>query len=106
MGEERRIPLHVHGAPVRLVVPGWSGNWWVKWLQKIEVMRAMPECFYQTHYFVYGNSPEDPNKTMITAMGVRCIIIEPLDEDSPLERGTHKIRGLAWSGMGGITASK
>ena len=35
-------------------------------------------------------------------MGVRCIIIDPLDEDSPLERGSHKIRGLAWSGMGGI----
>ena len=40
---------------------------------------------------------------MITAMGVRCIIIDPLDEDSPLERGSHKIRGLAWSGEGGIT---
>jgi DMSO/TMAO reductase YedYZ molybdopterin-dependent catalytic subunit len=95
--------LHVHGAPVRAVVPGWSGNWWVKWLQKIEVLKHMPECYYQKHYFVYGNSPDDPNKEMITAMGVRCIIIDPLDEDSPLERGAHKIRGLAWSGMGAIT---
>ncbi|OFZ86997.1 MAG: hypothetical protein A3I62_04520, partial [Betaproteobacteria bacterium RIFCSPLOWO2_02_FULL_62_79] len=95
--------LHVHGAPVRAVVPGWSGNWWVKWLQKIEVLDHMPECYYQKHYFVYGNSPDDPNKEMITAMGVRCVIIDPLDEDSPLERGSHKIRGLAWSGMGAIT---
>src|SRR5271165_6232211 len=23
---------HLHGAPVRLLVPGWSGNWSVKWL--------------------------------------------------------------------------
>jgi len=95
--------LHIHGAPVRAVVPGWSGNWWVKWLQKIDVLKHMPECYYQKHYFVYGRSPDDPNKEMITAMGVRCIITDPLDEDSPLERGAHKIRGLAWSGMGAIT---
>jgi len=95
--------LHVHGAPVRAVVPGWSGNWWAKWLQKIEVLNYIPECYYQKHYFVYGQSPDDPHKEMITAMGVRCIIIDPLDEDSPLARGSHKIRGFAWSGMGGIT---
>jgi hypothetical protein len=33
---------------------------------------------------------------------VRCIITYPLDDDAPLERGTHAIRGLAWSGMGRI----
>ena len=31
---------HLHGAPVRLLVPGWSGNWSVKWLNKLEVMEA------------------------------------------------------------------
>lgn len=93
---------HIHGAPVRAVTPGWSGNWWVKWLQRIEVMDHVPQCYYQHHYFVYGNSPDDPDKEPIMAMGVRCVIIDPLDEDSPLERGAHKIRGLAWSGMGGI----
>ncbi len=94
---------HLHGAPVRAVVPGWSGNWWVKWLQRIEVMERVPQCYYQHHYFVYGDSPEDPDKSPIMAMGVRCIIIDPLDEDSPLERGAHKVRGLAWSGEGMIT---
>ena len=29
---------HLHGAPVRLLVPGWSGNWSVKWLTKLELM--------------------------------------------------------------------
>jgi DMSO/TMAO reductase YedYZ molybdopterin-dependent catalytic subunit len=93
---------HIHGAPVRAVVPGWSGNWWVKWLQELEVMDRVPDCYYQKHYYVYGESPDDPNKPMITAMGVRCIILEPLDEDSPLARGSRRIRGLAWSGMGAI----
>lgn len=93
---------HVHGAPVRLIVPGWSGNWWVKWVEELEVMRTMPKPFYQTEYFVYGESARDPNRPPLTAMGVRNIITEPLDEDSPLPRGSHMIRGRAWSGMGAI----
>lgn len=95
--------LHLHGAPVRAVVPGWSGNWWVKWLQKLDVLRHTPELYYQNQYFVYGQSPDDPAKIPLTAMGVRCLITDPLDEDSPLKRGTHKIVGRAWSGMGAIT---
>jgi len=94
--------MHVHGAPVRCIVPGWSGNWWVKWIERIEITREMPACYHQTRYFVYGASPEDPVKPMLTAMGVRCIITEPVDEDSPLARGSHAIRGLAWSGRGRI----
>jgi DMSO/TMAO reductase YedYZ molybdopterin-dependent catalytic subunit len=29
-----------HGAPVRLVAPGRRGFWWVKWVQRIEVVDA------------------------------------------------------------------
>lgn len=93
---------HIHGGPVRVVTPGWSGNWWVKWLEKIEVLDHIPQCYYQHHYFTYGDGPDDPKKEMITAMGVRCIVLNPLDEDSPLECGSHKIQGRAWSGMGMI----
>lgn len=94
---------HVHGAPVRLVVPGWAGNWWVKWIKKIEVMDHMPDCYHQTHYFVSGKSPDDPNKKPMTALGVKTLITEPRDGDSPLHCGTHVIRGLAWSGEGAMS---
>jgi DMSO/TMAO reductase YedYZ molybdopterin-dependent catalytic subunit len=94
--------LHIHGGPVRLVVPGWSGNWWVKWLQKLEVSAHMPACYHQTHYFVLGRSADDPEKKPITAMGVRSIITDPVDEDSPLAAGERVVRGLAWSGEGAI----
>ena len=93
---------HVHGAPVRLVVPGWAGNWWVKWIHRIEVMNVMPQCYHQTHYFVSGKSPEDPDKQMMTALGVKSVITEPRDEDAPLSCGEHAIRGMAWSGEGEI----
>jgi len=93
---------HVHGAPVRLVVPGWAGNWWVKWITKIEVMDRMPDCYHQTHYFVSGKSPDDPDKKPMMALGVKTLITEPRDGDSPLVCGTHVIRGLAWSGEGAM----
>lgn len=95
--------LHIHGAPVRLIVPGWSANWWVKWLDWIELMDHMPSLFYQHDYFIFADSASDPNKHSITAMGVRCVITEPLDEDSPLPRGAHMVRGRAWSGVGAIS---
>ncbi len=31
-----------HGYPVRLVVPGWEGNMWVKWLRRVEVVAQCP----------------------------------------------------------------
>jgi DMSO/TMAO reductase YedYZ molybdopterin-dependent catalytic subunit len=93
---------HVHGAPLRLIVPGWAGNWWVKWIHKVEVMDRMPECYHQTHYFVSGTSPEDPDKKMMTALGVKSVITAPRDEDAPLPCGEHAIRGMAWSGEGEI----
>ena len=36
-----------HGAPFRLVVPGWSGNHWMKWLKLIEPQPQEAEGFYQ-----------------------------------------------------------
>jgi DMSO/TMAO reductase YedYZ molybdopterin-dependent catalytic subunit len=93
---------HVHGAPMRMVVPGWAGNWWVKWIHKIEVMDHMPDCYHQTHYFVSGKSPDDPDKKMMTALGVKTLIKYPCDEDSPIKCGTYSIRGMAWSGEGEV----
>ncbi|MBX3511980.1 MAG: molybdopterin-dependent oxidoreductase [Xanthobacteraceae bacterium] len=94
---------HVHGAPLRMVVPGWSGNWWVKWIKEIQLLDYTPECYYQNQYFVLGDSPDDPNRKPCKQLGCKSIITYPVDEDSPLPKGEHAIRGLAWSGEGAIT---
>ena len=93
---------HIHGAPLRLVVPGWSGNWSVKWLKEIHLLDHTPECYYQNHYFVLGSSPDDPNKRPCMELGCKSIILNPIDEDSPLPRGRHLVKGLAWSGAGAV----
>ena len=94
--------IHVHGAPLRLVVPGWCGNWWVKWIDRIEVLDHTPDFYYQTHYFVSGDSPDDPNKKAMTAIGVKTLITSPRDDDGPIKRGTHAVRGRTWSGEGAV----
>lgn len=94
---------HVHGAPLRLVVPGWSGNWSVKWVKEIELLDHTPPCYYQTHYFVFADTPESPNRKSCQELGCKSIILQPIDEDSPLPKGTHVVRGLAWSGAGAVT---
>ena len=94
---------HPHGAPVRLLVPGWSGNWSVKWLRSLEVMDHMPDCWYHYNFYYYGDSPDDPNKELITEIGVKSIVTYPGDDDPTLPQGTHVVRGYAWSGAGAIS---
>lgn len=93
---------HLHGAPIRLLVPGWSGNWSVKWVQRIEVTAEPPDCWYHWQFYYYADSPEDPNKELITTIGVRSLVTFPRDDQTTLPRGTHVIRGRAWSGAGAI----
>ena len=93
---------HVHGAPLRLVVPGWAGNWWVKWIDKIEVLDHTPDFYYQTHYFVSGKSPEDPDKKAMKKLGVKALITSPRDDDGPIKCGTHAVTGRTWSGEGAV----
>jgi DMSO/TMAO reductase YedYZ molybdopterin-dependent catalytic subunit len=93
---------HLHGAPVRLLVPGWSGNWSVKWLTKLEVVETEPDCWYHYQFYYYGDAPDDPNKELITTIGVKSLITQPNDDIETLPPGVHMIRGYAWSGAGAI----
>lgn len=93
---------HLHGAPVRLLVPGWSGNWSVKWLNQLEVLEAEPDCWYHYQFYYYGDAPDDPNKELITTIGVKSIITQPNDDVETLPPDVHMIRGYAWSGAGAI----
>jgi DMSO/TMAO reductase YedYZ molybdopterin-dependent catalytic subunit len=93
---------HLHGAPLRLLVPGWSGNWSVKWLTTLELTEQEPDCWYHYQFYYYGNSPEDPDKELITTIGVKSIITQPSDDKEQMSHGVHMIRGYAWSGAGAI----
>jgi DMSO/TMAO reductase YedYZ molybdopterin-dependent catalytic subunit len=90
-----------HGAPLRLLMPGWYGMASVKWLAKIEVLTAPYEGQFQTKSYQF--EWPDRAKQAVTTMQPRALITDPAPGDT-LPRGPYTVRGKAWSGTGPITA--
>ncbi|MFN3253182.1 sulfite dehydrogenase [Roseibium album] len=92
-----------HGYPVRLVVPGWEGNMWVKWLRRVEVTDAAVESREETSK--YTDVYEDGTARKWTwVMDAKSVITSPSPQ-MPVSHapGPMVISGLAWSGHGKIT---
>ena len=92
-----------HGYPVRLVVPGWEGNMWVKWLRRVEVTEAPVDSREETSK--YTDTLEDGTSRRYTwAMDAKSVVTSPSPQ-SPIRhgRGPLVITGLAWTGRGAIT---
>jgi DMSO/TMAO reductase YedYZ molybdopterin-dependent catalytic subunit len=102
-------PLPVlHGGPMRLVVPGWAANHWMKWLRTITVSREeAPGFFMQTGYRI-PRTPAPPGAVLkpsdlvpVTAMNVKSLITWPARSEK-IRAGQHEVRGVAWTGMGHV----
>ena len=92
-----------HGYPVRLVVPGWEGNMWVKWLRRIEVVDGPVESREETSK--YTDTMEDGSARKWTwEMDAKSVVTSPSPQ-APITHGKGPlvITGLAWSGRGAIT---
>jgi len=92
-----------HGYPVRLVVPGWEGNMWVKWIRRIEIVDMAVESREETSK--YTDVLEDGTARKWTwVMDAKSVVTSPSPQ-SPITHGTGPlvISGLAWSGQGKIT---
>lgn len=53
---------HDHGAPARLVVPGWAGNHWMKWLRQISPSSTPQTGFYMDTAYRYPPQPGNPGQ--------------------------------------------
>lgn len=88
-----------HGAPLRLVVPGWYGMASVKWLAHIEVLQTPFLGYYQSGDYVMDR---DGKQQPLAEMEVRSIITWPAHGEQ-LPRGVHTVRGYCWSGRAPIS---
>ena len=92
-----------HGYPARLVVPGWEGNMWVKWIRRVEVMDHAVESREETSKYT-DTLADGTSRKWTWAMDAKSVVTSPSPQ-APIQHGAGPlvITGLAWSGRGSIT---
>lgn len=91
------------GYPLRLVVPGWEGNMWVKWLRRLEI--GDEPWHHREETSKYTDLMETGKARRFTwVMDPKSVITSPSPQ-MPIAhgKGPAVISGLAWSGNGRIT---
>jgi sulfane dehydrogenase subunit SoxC len=92
--------LPQHGAPLRLVVPGWYGMTHVKWLTSIRGLDRPFDGWQQTDAYLIDDVP-------VQRIEPRALLIPPgipdfLSRERVADPGAHVLRGRAWSGYGPV----
>jgi sulfane dehydrogenase subunit SoxC len=98
-GQNGEAPRPENGYPLRLIVPGWTGNINVKWLRRIKVVDRP----YLTRMDSTGQPtlmPDGKARQLSFVMEAKSVITFPSGGQRLPGRGLYEIRGLAWSGHG------
>jgi DMSO/TMAO reductase YedYZ molybdopterin-dependent catalytic subunit len=98
----------LHGFPARLIVPGWVGDDWVKWLAEIELRATEPEGFFYETAYRFPSKPRPAGEAVppeemkpMTRLNVKSLIATP-GAGQVLAPGVHEIVGVAFSGEAAI----
>jgi hypothetical protein len=102
---------HLNGFPARLIVPGWTGTYWMKHLTEINVLTKPQGGFWMNpaYRIPVGKFPvvarfitqENATSTPITEIVVNSLITSHRDGDK-VNVGEVTVSGLAWDGGYGI----
>jgi len=110
--EMNGAPLpHFNGFPARLIVPGWTGTYWMKHLISVNVLTQPQGGFWMNPAYrvPVGMFPvvarfvsqENATSTPITEMVVNSLITSHAD-GAKVKPGKVTVGGLAWDGGYGI----
>lgn len=105
---------HLNGAPARLIVPGWTGTYWMKHLVRVQALTEPLKNFWMsTAYrvpsgqfpivqrFASQETPNSPN-TPITEIVVNSMVVN-LEDGAQVKAGqATEVKGIAWDGGYGI----
>jgi DMSO/TMAO reductase YedYZ molybdopterin-dependent catalytic subunit len=103
---------HWNGAPVRLVVPGWTGTYWMKHLVSIQALSQPLKNFWMASAYRIprGKFPivdrfltqETDANTPITEMVVNSVITGPREGQVVRTGQPVEVKGIAWDNGAGI----
>lgn len=93
----------LHGGPARLVVPGWAGDHWMKWLVRLSAQSEPQRGFYMDVAYRYPNNPGAPGvsfrpdeMTPVTELAVKSNFT---GAPAQVRQGASVVlRGFAFSG--------
>lgn len=102
------LPL-LHGAPLRLIAPGWMADACVKWLTDLTLSETEAPGYYMQTAYRYPVRPVQPGEKVnsadlrpVEAMIVKSLITSP--RDGGAVHGDIVVQGVAWTGEGRIVS--
>jgi DMSO/TMAO reductase YedYZ molybdopterin-dependent catalytic subunit len=107
---DQPLPM-LNGFPLRLVVPGWYGTYWVKSLSDITVLPHAFSNFWTDKAYRIPNAPngtESPDHFAtdtipINRFNVRSIFVRPEPGDTALAAKPNIVEGVAFDSGNGIS---
>jgi sulfite oxidase len=94
----------IHGFPARLIVPGWNGTNFVKWVTRFSLTAEPHSGFFMNSAYKFPKTPVPPGGTApatdlepIKGMPVKSTITAPEDL-ATIAAAPQTIRGFAWAG--------
>ncbi len=102
----RPLPL-LHGAPLRVITPGWMADSCIKWLTDITVQAEEAKGYYMETAYRVPTTPVEPGGAAggpsipVEEMIVKSLIATPQEGES-VKAGPVAVQGVAWSGEAAI----
>ena len=88
----------VHGGPLRVIVPGYSGARSVKWVNRLKLQPQESDNYYMQHD--YKILPENVNSFDVSLVSVAIFLISHIgrralvEQSLPVTRDEHSVRHL------------
>ena len=105
---------HWNGAPVRMIVPGWAGTYWMKHIVSVQVISQPFKNFWMASAYRIPKgkfpvvdrflSQETDANTPITDMVVNSLLTGPREGQRFRPGSRVEVKGIAWDNGTGIRA--
>ena len=94
---------HLHGGPVRLIVPGWVGSASLKWVTQLTLAEREWDGPFMARSYRSPRVDDDKQTYSLQSLECKSMIVRPVD-GGQLQSGAQSVFGFAWAGEGTIVA--